>query len=91
VGHRYRQRIVVRSHGQTPQQFIWQGRRYRVRKVLQFWVEASPWWRNLHGGGERALEQRDVWRVEATTDTGQTGVYDLCATPTTWMLLRVID
>lgn len=89
--HRYRQPIAVRCDdrldGQMPAEFRWRGRRYLVREVLGQWVEALPWWSHRRGASRIT-----VWRVEAVTRTGNSGVYDLCAVAEhDWRLLRVLD
>jgi hypothetical protein len=35
-----------------PEQFLWRGRRWKVRAVLAHWVETGPWWQS---GGARAV------------------------------------
>lgn len=90
MSHRYYGRVQVHSDGQGPVDFSWRGRRYLVREVFESWVEAVPWWSH-HGKGHGAPARRTVWRVEAITRTGSSGVYDLCVTSDRWRLLRVID
>ena len=89
--HRYQHVVQVHLDCGKPGEFVWRGRRYRVLQVLSHWVEAVPWWVNLRGTGHGASLQRTVWRVEATSRAGTTGVYDLCVASDRWRLLRVID
>lgn len=37
--------VDVVHRGDEPAQFLWRGRFYLVRAVLDHWVEAAPWWR----------------------------------------------
>lgn len=36
---------AVGSVEAAPQAFVWRGRSYVVRRVLDRWVERTPWWR----------------------------------------------
>lgn len=81
---------VAEGDSGEPVGFRWRRRRYEVRAVLARWVEAMPWWVDRAGG------QRWVWRVEAVSRTGDTGVYDLYRvhrgdTRHEWGLAQVID
>jgi hypothetical protein len=75
---------------ETPSAFVWRGRLYVVREVLDRWSERRAWWRDaLDGdGGARALAavgaaapaelDQQVWRVAASAGRAHgTGVYDL--------------
>ncbi len=72
---------VVRS----PQAFIWQGRLYVVRQVLDHWRERRSWWRDALDpvpgqptGIAVASREQHVWRVEASRGLAHgTGVFDL--------------
>lgn len=86
----------------TPEQFIWRGRLYVVRAVVDHWREPRPWWRDLTDGTATHLAPYDplapenlehqVWRVEATPGrTTPPGVYDLRHTPDGWRLDRLAD
>lgn len=90
--------------GRRPDAFVWRGRLYVVRAILDQWNEHRPWWRDARGGHEVLVgaRQRRVWRVEASPGRlGGAGVYDLAATPPDspaaggqghqWQLLRVAD
>lgn len=91
MSRRYRSESIVMVTGEEgqPAAFRWRGRRYEVRAVVTSWVEALPWW------VEQGCGQRHVWRVEAATRTGSTGVYDLYRIAHgqgwRWGLDRVID
>lgn len=80
---------VVESADGGPLRFCWRGRRYEVRALLAHWVEAVPWWVDRASG--QAPAQRQVWRVEAISSTGISGVYDLARACDGWSLERVID
>lgn len=74
-----------------PVRFVWRGRLYTVRKVLEHWVATRDWWREQHPESEEAVE-REFWRVEASPGT-EVGVYELRFDSATdsWMLSRVWD
>lgn len=82
-----------------PVSFIWRGRRYVVREVIDCWVERTPWWRLALIGDEQTASpsmQEQVWRVEATpgrlVSSYVAGVYDLaCSEAGRWQLRRVCD
>jgi len=87
--------------GRGPNAFVWRGRLYVVRAVLDRWQERRPWWRDAREReGSDVLtdaRERQVWRVEASAGRlAGIGVYDLCADPASqaasqWRLLRVAD
>jgi len=93
VNHRYPAAVgsveVTEADDGAPAVFRWRGRRYTVRVVIANWVEALPWWVDQAGGQRHA--RRHVWRVEAASRTGMTGVYDLYRISRGWGLERVID
>ncbi|WP_235543831.1 DUF6504 family protein [Phycicoccus sp. Soil803] len=81
-----------------PEAFVWRGRLYVVRAVLDRWQERRPWWRDARerDGGSDVLtdaRERQVWRVEASAGRlCGVGVYDLGADHgDQWRLLRVAD
>jgi hypothetical protein len=81
-----------------PDAFVWRGRLYVVRAVLDRWQERRPWWRDARerDGGSDVLtdaRERQVWRVEASAGRlCGVGVYDLCTDhDSQWRLLRVAD
>lgn len=63
---RYEEPIEVRAARQAesaageggapgaPDAFVWRGRLYVVREVLDHWQERRPWWRDALDGGEPA-------------------------------------
>ncbi|HEY7717278.1 MAG TPA: DUF6504 family protein [Pedococcus sp.] len=117
---RYEEAIEVRSAGalgstdrgagaagdaDAPAAFLWRGRLYVVREVLEHWQERRPWWRDALDEAPAAgsdpvpdlldgARERRVWRVTASAGRmAGTGVYDLGAdhSPRGWRLLRVAD
>jgi hypothetical protein len=79
VVRRYEEPIEVRALADqaapegvpAPDAFLWRGRLYVVRQVLDHWKERRPWWRD-------ALDERRASGAVATvgsgTDTAATGV-----------------
>ena len=49
---RYDDQVDVRRRDEAPAQFLWRGRLYVVRDVLDHWVEVGTWW---SGAAARAL------------------------------------
>lgn len=92
----------VFDSGPHPDAFVWRGRLYVVRAVLDRWKERRPWWRDVHDQhaqpgqhGDVLTDAREqlVWRVEASAGRlASVGVFDLGLTPERqWTLLRVTD
>lgn len=86
-----------------PEAFVWRGRLYLVRAVLDHWCQRSAWWRStpeadpdgrcpaVDGGPPVVDLEEEVWRVEAAPGRLLgTGVFDL-ARGSRWRLLRVAD
>jgi hypothetical protein len=74
-----------------PVRFVWRGRLYTVRRVLEHWVTTRDWWREQQV--EPAdLGEREFWRVEATP-AEEIGVYELRyeAAGAAWTLSRIWD
>ena len=90
--------VQTREDGR-PARFVWRGRLYAVRSVMEHWVVNREWWRetdpaaNRQDGTNGRAELR-FWRVEASAGQGlPSGVYELrqdVATGT-WTLRRVLD
>ena len=75
-----------------PDRFVWRRRRYRVRAVLQCWIETGSWW-STAGDAE---EEYQMWRVEAAAERSAAravGQFDLCRHPGSghWFLVRAFD
>lgn len=76
----YAEPAEVRRVDESPAEFIWRGRLYRVRAVLGHWKEAARWWQAAARGPEVAGgEDFEFWRVQARPGRASSdGVYDLC-------------
>ena len=64
----------------APDAFVWRGRLYVVRAVLDHWQERRAWWRDAREGRDVLTDarERQVWRVEASPGRlAGVGVYDL--------------
>jgi hypothetical protein len=75
-----------------PARFLWRGRLYAVREILEHWVVNREWWRDT----DEAPRQPEMlyWRVEAAAGQGMpSGVYELRGDVSagTWTLRRVAD
>jgi hypothetical protein len=66
---RYDDPVDVRRRDEAPAEFLWRGRLYVVRDVLDHWVEAGAWWR---AAPARALLGTDVG-THLGTDIGSAG------------------
>lgn len=83
---RYDEPVDVHAQ-EAPISFVWRGRLYVVRAVLDRWFERSAWWRYVLDGAERSEDQGilaeealqdEVFRVEASPGRAfGVGVYDL--------------
>lgn len=95
---RYDEEVDVRSDGclqEKPEWFVWRGRLYVVRSVVDHWWERRAWWRSVLDTDEASLDaldlQEEVWRVEASPGRHvDSGVYDL-AHGRSWRLVRTVD
>lgn len=90
---RFSDPVEVRSAAgplRQPEAFIWRGRLYVVRDVLDQWRERRAWWRDIPPEPEpgpavsgrsalaAAASEQQVWRVEASPGWSfAPGVYDL--------------
>lgn len=89
---------VRRGETESPEQFLWRGRLWKVRAVVAHWVETASWWQpDPEGeagpgpGGDLLLE-RELWRVEAGR-LETSGVFDLSFdwTDGCWQLVACAD
>jgi hypothetical protein len=100
VSRRYDQPAEVYRQDESPVEFCWRGRRYRVGAVLAHWTEQGRWWADPvlrlvgadagpadAGGGER-----DYWRVVARRGRHE-GVFDVAFDWRTggWSIARALD
>ena len=83
--------VQTREDGR-PTRFVWRGRLYAVRSILEYWVVNREWWREPEESA--AQPERQFWRVEASTGPGMPlGTYELRREVATeaWTLHRVAD
>lgn len=85
---------------ERPGQFIWRGRLYVVRSVVDHWRERRAWWRDLVDGSRGSEHdplapeslEHEVWRVEASAGRlAGSGIYDLRRARGEWSLVRLAD
>jgi hypothetical protein len=91
---RYDDPVEVRRRDEDPAEFLWRGRFYAVREVLEHWVETAAWWQAGSADSSALAAEREVWRVEASPGRVLgAGVYDLCFDWAAggWTLLRTQD
>jgi hypothetical protein len=94
--------VHTREDGHRPARFVWRGRSYAVRSVLEHWVVNREWWRDPDPA--QAHPELEFWRVEAGHGHGRNhgrnhgrdraaGTYELRrdAAADTWTLRRVAD
>lgn len=93
----YGERIEVRARDCQPLRFVWRGRLYTVRGVLEHWVVSREWWQRSDPDADVPPE-REFWRVEASSGTDiPSAVYELRRDAGTgtgtedWLLVRVWD
>ena len=87
VGRYYGADVAVVEDDGRPTRFVWDGRVYGVRRIIDHWVTLGGAW--TQGRGSRAPESKH-WRVEAGSASSQ-GVYELRHETATgeWLLSRV--
>ena len=86
--------VQARDDGR-PARFVWRGRLYTVRAILEHWVVNREWWQDPGvpepepRQPEPGQPELEFWRVEASPGQGlAAGAYELRrdATAGTWML-----
>ena len=85
--------VQAREDGR-PVRFVWRGRLYAVRSVMEHWVVNREWWRETGQTEQTAEPGLRFWRVEASAGQGlPSGVYELRqdVAASTWTLRRVLD
>lgn len=83
--------VQARDDGR-PARFVWRGRLYTVRSIVEYWVANREWWREP--GVARGRLETEFWRVEASAGQGMpTGTYELRkgTADRGWTLHRVAD
>jgi Family of unknown function (DUF6504) len=70
--------VQARDDGR-PSRFVWRGRLYTVRAILEHWVISREWWQDPGSVPvEPGQPELEFWRVEAAPGPGLTaGVYEL--------------
>ncbi len=78
--------VHTNQDGHRPALFVWRGKRYVVRAVIEHWVVNREWWREPDPAP--AHPELEFWRVEASS-----GSYELCrdVAAGSWTLHRVAD
>jgi len=67
--------VQARDDGR-PVRFVWRGRLYTVRAILEHWVINREWWHDP--AAEPEQPELEFWRVQAAPGPGMTaGVYEL--------------
>jgi hypothetical protein len=78
----------------APTRLVWRARRYRVNDMPTPLVGPAEWWEPFAGHdvspGRRPLAIAG-WRFQASTDDGETHVFDIGHDGAHWRLLRVFD
>jgi hypothetical protein len=81
--------VQARDDGR-PVRFVWRGRLYTVRVILEHWIINREWWQDPAPlPPEPGQPELEFWRVQASPGPGMTvGVYELRHEPaaSTWTL-----
>jgi hypothetical protein len=93
LARRHADPVEVVRRDSAPTQFLWRGRLYVVREVLDHWLRSGAWWQAVAltrlTSGESSTDgepvtaglddEREFWRVEAAPGrTGARAVVELC-------------
>ena len=69
--------VQARDDGR-PARFVWRGRLYTVRAILEHWIINREWWQDPYvpassgpTGSEPGQPELEFWRVEASAGQGQ--------------------
>ena len=93
MGRVYREPIEVQAREDgRPTRFVWRGRLYTVRSILEHWAVNREWWRETDP--VPAQPELEFWRVEASAGQGlPAGTYELRrdVAAGSWTLRRVVD
>jgi hypothetical protein len=77
-----------------PQRLVWRMRRFRVTDMPTALVGPADWWRPFTGHDVtpgRVPLSISGWRFQASTDDGETHVFDVEHDGAHWHLVRVYD
>jgi Family of unknown function (DUF6504) len=93
MGRIYGEPVEVRTREDgRPTRFVWRGRLYTVRSIVEYWVVNRDWWREPDAA--LARPEMEFWRVEAGAGPGApAGTYELRrdVAAGAWSLRRVAD
>lgn len=92
--------VRTREDGHRPARFVWRGRSYTVRSVMEHWVVNKEWWREPDPAA--AHPELEFWRVEASSGPNRgkshsqrqnAGTYELRrdVAADAWTLRRIAD
>ena len=89
LARRYDEPVAVERGDDAPAAFVWRGRGYVVRAVLDHWWQTGPWWH----GGDGGDDERELWRVEAQAASRSPVVLELCFSwsSAVWTVSSVLD
>lgn len=92
LARRYDEPVDVERRDDVPASFVRRGRRYAVSAVLGHWWETGAWWTGDLTAGVTD-DERELWRVEASTAGGSVAVVELCFSWATggWTVTAVLD
>lgn len=88
--------MVWVSDDGIPQRIVWRAERYRVSDEPTRLNPTFPGWQTeavFDPAITHPLEPRESWRFQATSETGETHVFDVSREPynSRWRLLRTYD
>jgi hypothetical protein len=67
--------VQARDDGR-PARFVWRGRLYTVRAILEHWVISREWWQDPGGPGpEPGQLELEFWRIEASPGQGMAAAF----------------
>jgi hypothetical protein len=85
---------VWTSDAGEPVRLVWRSRRFRVSDTPTTLVGPSEWWGPFAGhdvSPGRVPLSISGWRFQASSDDGETHVFDVEHDGSRWQLLRVFD
>jgi hypothetical protein len=67
--------VQARDDGR-PARFVWRGRLYTVRAILEHWVISREWWQDPGGPApEPGQLELEFWRIEASPGQGMAAAF----------------
>jgi hypothetical protein len=106
LARRHADPVEVSHRDCVPAQFLWHGRLYVVREVLDHWLRSGAWWQSAaltrltsgesstRPGAVNLDDEREFWRVEAAPGrSGARAVVELChaLASGTWTVTAIHD